>query len=809
MPFYLWNWTRALGVPDEAMAGWRDVDIRSEIASAYDFPVYLENDASSACAAEVELEFVHAGAAAEARRRRRRKLWVSGVVAASLLIAAVMGVLAFREASSRQLADRQVSRYLARQAEDRLMSELDLALLLGVKAYRTAPTFEATSVLLSALKSTPRLTSYLPGATSTVQAVDIDPTGTLVAFGGHDQTLRLWHLERQRIECQRPLPATGAEGAGVKNWIGGLAFGPEGDVLVSGSDDGVVRRWRVSGCEPEAELGRHLKKVTGLAAAGGWVVSGGNDGAVKLLSIDGEAAFDLGELPGGVRSVAASGDGRRAAAGGFDGTIEVWDLERRAPVGRVARRHDGAVTALALSADGRFLASGSGDGVAPLRLWDLESPAPERSLEAPPHAGLVSSLAFSGDGTVLASGSRSGEIRVWKVSEPGRRLVIGGQGNPVHSVALDPRDATRLVSASGDRGSVRLWNVALPGDENLQGLVAPASLAYGPAGRRLVVVDEGTARFLDPEIGAPEGERFSRSEAGEEVTTVAYGGDDGFLATGGDDGVVRLWGPVSRDLRPLPAGHGAAVNAVAFSADGELVASGGQDSGVRLWSVADLRLRFEAEHDDWVNAVAFSPDGEILASGGDDGTVKLWSVASGELLATPVAPDPQAAFPASVKSLAFSRTGLLAAALDDGRVRLLSRRLEPMQPPIRLAQDASAVAFSARGRMLAAGSSSGGLELFRLESGTPFGGSAAARPSPLATIEDDNGISALAFHPGRALLAIVRTGSAEILDLTGIEAWAARACRRAHRDLSEEEWQEFIGADVPQRRVCPARYEPE
>jgi len=53
MPFYLWNWTRALGVPDEAMAAWRNADIRSEIASMYEFPVYLENDASSACAAEV------------------------------------------------------------------------------------------------------------------------------------------------------------------------------------------------------------------------------------------------------------------------------------------------------------------------------------------------------------------------------------------------------------------------------------------------------------------------------------------------------------------------------------------------------------------------------------------------------------------------------------------------------------------------------------------------------------------------------------------------------------------------------------
>ncbi|WP_421858738.1 ROK family transcriptional regulator [Oricola sp.] len=53
IPFYLWNWAQALGVPDEQMAGWRDADIRAEIAKAVDFPVYLGNDASTACAAEV------------------------------------------------------------------------------------------------------------------------------------------------------------------------------------------------------------------------------------------------------------------------------------------------------------------------------------------------------------------------------------------------------------------------------------------------------------------------------------------------------------------------------------------------------------------------------------------------------------------------------------------------------------------------------------------------------------------------------------------------------------------------------------
>ncbi|MDA7424840.1 ROK family transcriptional regulator [Thalassococcus lentus] len=53
MPFFLWNWAAKLNVAPERMEGWRDFDIRAEIAAAFDFPVFLQNDASAACGAEL------------------------------------------------------------------------------------------------------------------------------------------------------------------------------------------------------------------------------------------------------------------------------------------------------------------------------------------------------------------------------------------------------------------------------------------------------------------------------------------------------------------------------------------------------------------------------------------------------------------------------------------------------------------------------------------------------------------------------------------------------------------------------------
>lgn len=60
VPFELWSWADAAGAPREIMEEWRHLDIKAEIQSLCDFPVYLQNDATSACGAE--LVFGKAGA---------------------------------------------------------------------------------------------------------------------------------------------------------------------------------------------------------------------------------------------------------------------------------------------------------------------------------------------------------------------------------------------------------------------------------------------------------------------------------------------------------------------------------------------------------------------------------------------------------------------------------------------------------------------------------------------------------------------------------------------------------------------------
>lgn len=53
MPFELWNWAETAGAPREIMDEWRRHDMRAEIQAECPFPVYLQNDATSACGAEL------------------------------------------------------------------------------------------------------------------------------------------------------------------------------------------------------------------------------------------------------------------------------------------------------------------------------------------------------------------------------------------------------------------------------------------------------------------------------------------------------------------------------------------------------------------------------------------------------------------------------------------------------------------------------------------------------------------------------------------------------------------------------------
>lgn len=53
MPFRLWEWSDEIQAPAGDLAAWRTRDLRAELAATLPYPIYMQNDATAACGAEL------------------------------------------------------------------------------------------------------------------------------------------------------------------------------------------------------------------------------------------------------------------------------------------------------------------------------------------------------------------------------------------------------------------------------------------------------------------------------------------------------------------------------------------------------------------------------------------------------------------------------------------------------------------------------------------------------------------------------------------------------------------------------------
>jgi len=308
---------------------------------------------------------------------------------------------------------------------------------------------------------------------------------------------------------------------------------------------------------------------------------------------------------------------------------------------------------------------------------------------------------------------------------------------------------------------------------------------------QLIAVGGGDGTIQMLELSQPDQPRLLGEHQGT-VTAAAFSPNGTTLASGGADFLVRIWD--LRDDSQSPTvlrGHENRIWCIAFDPNGEGLASGSIDGIVRYWDLQNGNVSgVLGQHSGNVLSMAFNKTGTMLASGGADKRVLLWNLKDNT---SPMVQD-TLHFASAPRALAFSPLDdFLAVGCEDGTTQLKWLERGQDQTLRGHQKRVTSVAFNPAGNLLASGSSDKTIRLWNLQK---------LNIDPIVLSEHESSIRSIAFTAKGDTLIAGTFGKNIVLWLTSTSALSEMVRSQMNRNLTPEEWLEFVGegSEYPYRK---------
>lgn len=287
------------------------------------------------------------------------------------------------------------------------------------------------------------------------------PGSTQLLTGSVDETVKLWQLLDDRLECSHTF-------TGMALGVIALDVDPTGTYAVASSLDSIVRVFGVEDKAVKHMIERQPTETWGTkfgevsAASTQIAVAGGSKGQAYIYK--GAAGLDEPELqmtldlpqPEGsaaakerfVLCCAFSPNKQLLAAGAMDGTVAVWDLAAGGQLLHMGglKGHHKPVRSLTFTPDSKLLLTACDD--MHCNLYDVQQGALIDAFSG--HESWVLDVAVHPEGSVFATASSDAKVKLWDLSSRSLIQTMAEHTDQVWSVAFNS-DGTRLASAGDDK----------------------------------------------------------------------------------------------------------------------------------------------------------------------------------------------------------------------------------------------------------------------------------------------------------------------------------------------------------------------
>ena len=359
-----------------------------------------------------------------------------------------------------------------------------------------------------------------------IWSVAFSPDGNLLAGG--DQFGQIHLVDPNTGKYIKKLEGHSKE-------IVAISFSADMQTFASGSKDGTLRIWEVVSGKNKQTFEGFFDKVIGfdVSADGKTILMGGSgptclwdvaSGKREKTFTESSYAGNIAFIPGG-KFILPSTNAKF--------------LYDRNTAERVAHflGTGSSAGSVGFSPDGKKIVTGNDDGT--VLLFDVERRNYKGQVTLAAHQRRVVSLAYSPDGKTIVSASADKTIKLWDANTITKQKVFSGDMDALTDMALRPDGKT--IAAVDNTTTIYLWDVETSAQKKFRtGYAAGViSVAFSADGKRLAVGGvDGAVTILDAKTGVSQ-QRFTGHQAQVKVVGFAAGGK--VLASLSDDGIFFLW----------------------------------------------------------------------------------------------------------------------------------------------------------------------------------------------------------------------------------------------------------------------------